>query len=60
MYCPDCGCKTSNGVCSNCQEELYILREQAEYVEEVSDEFAKKADEQEKELSRRNNEKENS
>jgi hypothetical protein len=24
-YCEDCGCKTYNGRCVNCHEELYIL-----------------------------------
>jgi hypothetical protein len=46
--CPECGCRTSGGVCSNCQEELYILREQGEFTESVSAEFMAKADEQEK------------
>lgn len=52
-YCPDCGGKTSAGVCSNCQEELYILENQSEYIEEVSPEFAEKAEEQQRELDRR-------
>ena len=45
--CPECGCRTSDGVCSNCQEELYIIREQNEYIESLSPEFIKKANEQE-------------
>jgi len=46
-YCVDCGCPTSNGICSNCQEELYIIENQAEYIDEpVSNEFAEKAVEQ--------------
>ncbi len=52
-YCPDCGCRRSGGICSNCQEELYILTEQADYIDQpVSDEFANKADEQEKYLKK--------
>jgi hypothetical protein len=53
-YCPDCGGRTSSGVCSNCQEELYILNEQSEWLTEgVSEEFAAKATEQKEELRRR-------
>jgi len=55
-YCPDCGGRTSNGVCSNCQEELWILENQSEYIDEVSQEFADKAKEQQKELKKRNRE----
>ena len=51
--CPDCGCRTNGGVCSNCQEELYILTFQADDVESVSDEFAEKAREQAEVLERR-------
>jgi len=55
--CPDCGCRTSGGICSNCQEELHILTYQSEYIDgPVSDEFAKKAEEQEKYLKRRKHE----
>lgn len=51
-YCEDCGCRTSNGICSNCQEELYIYEFQGEYIDHpVSDEFNKKANEQAKYLS---------
>jgi len=28
-FCPDCGLRTSSGICSNCQEELYIMELQA-------------------------------
>ena len=46
-YCEDCGSRTNNGICSNCQEELYILENQAEFVSEpVSQEFAQKVTEQ--------------
>ena len=44
--CPDCGCRTNGGICSNCQEELYILTFQSDAVESVSDEFAEKAKQQ--------------
>lgn len=43
-YCADCGCRTSNGTCSNCQEELYIVENQWEYMDKpVSQEFMDKA-----------------
>ena len=43
-YCEDCGCRTNNGVCSNCQEELYILENQYEYMDKpVSKDFIDKA-----------------
>ena len=54
MTCPDCGCRTERGICSNCQEELYIIENQSEFIEEpVSDEFAKKAEEQKEYLKQR-------
>ena len=47
-YCTDCGCRTSNGICSNCQEEFYIETFQAEYMNKpFSDSFQQKAREQE-------------
>lgn len=53
-YCKDCGCHTDNGICSNCQEELYILENQAEFIiEPVSDGFAEKAKEQKEYLKKR-------
>jgi hypothetical protein len=45
-YCEDCGTQKHGGICPYCQEELYILAHQAEDVDEVSDEFAAKAQEQ--------------
>ena len=53
-YCEDCGCHLSNGICSNCQEELYIYNEQ--YEEDpfpMSAEFKEKIDEQRKLLKNR-------
>jgi hypothetical protein len=53
-HCSDCGSRTNRGVCSNCQEELYILENQADFITEpVSDGFAEKAKEQRLELDRR-------
>ena len=54
-YCEDCGCRTSSGVCSNCQEELYILNEQSEDIEYISPEFEAKAEEQKQLLKDRKN-----
>jgi hypothetical protein len=46
-YCDDCGCRTSDGVCSNCQEELYIVENQGEFIEgPLSDEFMERVREQ--------------
>jgi hypothetical protein len=45
--CEDCGCGTLNGICSNCQEELFIMCNQSEDQEEpFSEEFREKADSQ--------------
>ena len=47
-YCNDCGCRTSSGICSNCQEEFYIETFQGGFIDEpLSDSFQKKAREQE-------------
>ena len=51
--CPDCGCRTSGGVCSNCQEELYIFTFQYDEVKSVSDEFAERARKQREDLRKR-------
>ncbi len=46
-YCSDCGCRTNKGVCSNCQEELYIMEFQSEFINKpLSEDFIKKADSQ--------------
>lgn len=53
-YCEDCGCRTSSGVCSNCQEELYIVQNQTEHIEApLSKEFLAKVEEQEELLKQR-------
>jgi len=50
-YCEDCGCRTSGGVCSNCQEELYIMNEQSDYIDgPLSQEFTDKAADQARRL----------
>lgn len=46
-YCNDCGCRMSNGICSNCQEELYIVEYQGEFIDfELSEEFKENVTEQ--------------
>jgi len=51
--CKDCGCRTEGGVCSNCQEELYIIQNQSEFITEpLSDNFIEKAEEQKVYLAR--------
>ena len=54
-YCPDCGGKLSGGMCSNCQEELYILTYQDEDVEweDLSPEFMVAAAGQERVVDKR-------
>jgi hypothetical protein len=48
-HCEDCGCTLQNGICSNCQEELFIETFQAEDIEKpLSQEFQEKAAEQSK------------
>jgi hypothetical protein len=53
-YCEDCGCGKSNGICINCNEELYIMDYQyPEMDEEIefSEEFIKKVNEQRNRLN---------
>lgn len=46
--CEDCGNRIYGGVCSNCQEELYIVQNQTEFIEgPLSKEFIEKVEEQE-------------
>lgn len=54
-YCPDCGLRAcNNGVCSNCQEELYIIENQSEWIDEpLSQEFTDEAAAQRRYLNRR-------
>ena len=51
--CRDCGCRLEGGICSNCQEELFICTYQGEYIDTpLSDNFRQKAAEQLKEGSK--------
>lgn len=54
-YCSDCGQRTcSAGVCSNCQEELYILENQSDVIDvPLSDEFIEEAGKQRRYLDQR-------
>jgi hypothetical protein len=53
--CVDCGCILEGGICSNCQEELFIIENQSEFITQpLSEEFIQKANEQKEELKRRN------
>ena len=47
MTCEDCGTRLNAGVCSNCHEELYIMSFQADYIDELSEDFFLKAKDQE-------------
>lgn len=52
-YCADCGTRTLGGICSNCQEELYIEIYQSEdYDYPLGNEFRKKVAEQRDSLLR--------
>ena len=46
-YCPECGGRTSNNICSNCQEELHIFTLKYDAIEDLSfsDETAKTTEE---------------
>ena len=47
VKCEDCGCVKRNGICTNCNEELYIFDYQNEHLpENLSDEFLNKVKEQ--------------
>lgn len=54
-YCPDCGQRACNaGVCSNCQEELYILENQSDTIGvPLSNEFIEEAGKQRRYLNQR-------
>ena len=48
-YCENCGCRMYGGICSNCQEELYIFENQSADIDfPLSDEFMQKVKEQRK------------
>lgn len=49
--CENCGCNLNNGICSNCQEELYIYENQNEFLpDNLSNNFIKKVKEQKEEI----------
>ena len=50
--CEDCGCKVYGGICSNCQEELFIIENQSEFIyTPLSDDFLEKAKKQRRTLN---------
>ena len=50
--CEDCGCKIYGGICSNCQEELFIIENQSEFIyTPLSDDFLEKAKKQRRTLN---------
>ena len=52
-HCENCGCPLNHGICSNCQEEAYILGHQAEYIDfQLSDQFIERAKDREAEIKR--------
>lgn len=52
--CEDCGCRVYGGICSNCQEELYIVENQYDAIDApLSREFMDKVEEQKCELKTR-------
>lgn len=54
--CEDCGTRMYSGICSNCQEELYLVENQSDGITEpLSQEFLAKVDEQKQLLEDRKN-----
>lgn len=54
-HCENCGTKMSNGYCTNCHEEAYIMDFESEYMDrQPCDEFQALADKQRKEIREMN------
>lgn len=52
--CINCGCSLERGICSNCQEELFIIENQSEFIDyPLSDEFLNKVKEQREEIKKK-------
>ena len=50
-YCINCGTKLSGGICQWCQEELFIITEQYEFLpDHLSDDFTSKAKDQKEQV----------
>lgn len=51
-YCNNCGCKTSNDICSNCHEELWITEYQGDFIDydHLSEDFVDKVKEQRRQI----------
>jgi hypothetical protein len=52
-YCDDCGCRCRNGICGNCDEELWIETYQGDFLENTSPEWDAKIPEQKSRQKRR-------
>jgi len=51
--CEECGTRLSEGMCPNCQEELFIFETQSEWApDELSEEFMGKVREQRAQVKR--------
>lgn len=51
--CEDCGGRISDGMCPNCQEELFIFETQSDWrPDELSEEFMAKVEEQREQVKR--------
>ena len=52
-YCPDCGCKSYGGACTNCHEEIYIMQQHLEDpCCKLSDKFIKTVERQREEIDK--------
>lgn len=51
-YCADCGCRTYNGACTNCHEEIFIQQQNDMNAEPIifSDEFMHKVADHERKI----------
>lgn len=53
-YCDNCGCRSYNGACTNCHEEIYIAQqyiENGDYLPPEDTEFTKRLRKAQKEIN---------
>ena len=56
MNCMNCGTKLSNGICQWCQEELFIVNEQYEFLpDSLSEDFIDKVKRQKEDVKNKIN-----
>jgi len=56
MNCVNCGTKLSNGICQWCQEELFIVNEQYEFLpDSLSEDFIDKVKRQKEDVKNKIN-----